>query len=178
MPQCLSNISKNIFLWPKSLRNYTISLTLTIKGGLRSHPLCRLAHQVLLRAKETLLSLRALHIHEVQNLGAECCEGRGWGLHHKKPPDSSRGDTIYNRPELWKLWAWPLRGINCWTKISQLKLFRPFWTLELPPLANVMPWSGDCSPYGEMKGLRTQLTAVGISSGYSSIPFFCRSCTF
>ncbi len=53
---------------------------------------------------------------------------------------SQAGDSIFHpHPELWKLWAWPLRGPSSYTQVSQPRLLRPFFTQELPPRGNFMP---------------------------------------
>ncbi len=53
---------------------------------------------------------------------------------------SQAGGSIFHpQPELWKLWAWPLRGPSSWTQVSQPRLLRPFSTSELPPRGKCMP---------------------------------------
>ncbi|KAA0701345.1 hypothetical protein E1301_Tti024361 [Triplophysa tibetana] len=56
------------------------------QGGLRSRPLCKLAHQVLLWSQEKFLSIRATYIPGVQNVGADMLSRQGlrpgeWRLH-------------------------------------------------------------------------------------------------
>ncbi len=81
--------------------------------------------------------------------GAPCQEG---------PSVPSRGLDISPHPELWRLWAWPLRGPSS-PQVSQPRLLRPFYTPELLPWGNFMPWSGEFSLHGVVTISRTQLTA-------------------
>ncbi len=57
----------------------------------------------------------------------------------KGPSVPSRRLDISPQPELWKLWAWPLRGPSSWTQVSQPRLLRPFYTPDLLPRGNFMP---------------------------------------
>ncbi|XP_032363307.1 uncharacterized protein LOC116675969 [Etheostoma spectabile] len=66
--------------------NTAVVAYLNHQGGLRSRPLCRLAHQILLWSQRRLLSLRAMFIPGLQNQGADLLSRQGlrpgeWRLH-------------------------------------------------------------------------------------------------
>ncbi len=151
------------------------------QGGLRSHPLNKLAHQILVWSQDKFLSLRAIYIPGHLNVGADILSRQGprpgeWRLHpevvkqilrvfgqaqvdlfathqtshcplwyslthpaplgQNDPPiwfsvlislldgslweipvrrdflSQAEGMILHPRPELWKLWVWPLRGRN------------------------------------------------------------------
>ncbi len=57
--------------------NMSVVLYLNHQGGLRSRPLCRLAHQILLWSKGKLSSLRVMHVPRDQNRGADVLSRQG-----------------------------------------------------------------------------------------------------
>ncbi len=66
--------------------NMSVVSYLNHQGGLRSRPLCRLAHQILLWSKGKLSSLRAMYVPGDQNRGADILSRQGlrpgeWRLH-------------------------------------------------------------------------------------------------
>ncbi len=66
--------------------NTTVVSYLNHQGGIRSHPLCRLARNVLLWTQNRFLSIRAVHVPENLNFGVdmlskESLEERKWRLH-------------------------------------------------------------------------------------------------
>jgi hypothetical protein len=66
--------------------NMSVVSYLNHQGGLRSRPLCRLAHQILLWSQRRLSSLRAMYVPGDQNRGADMLSRQGlrpgeWRLH-------------------------------------------------------------------------------------------------
>lgn len=66
--------------------NMSVVAYLNHQGGLRSRPLCRLAHQILLWSQGKLSSVRAMYIPRDQNQGADILSRQGlrpgeWRLH-------------------------------------------------------------------------------------------------
>ncbi len=66
--------------------NTSVVFYINHQGGLRSHPLCKLAGQILLWSQGKLLSLRATYIPGVHNIGADNLSWQGlrpreWRLH-------------------------------------------------------------------------------------------------
>ncbi|XDV51976.1 hypothetical protein PO909_020761 [Leuciscus waleckii] len=66
--------------------NTSVVAYLNHQGGLRSRPLCRLAHQILLWSQGKLSSLRAMYVPRDQNQGADVLSRQGlrpgeWRLH-------------------------------------------------------------------------------------------------
>jgi hypothetical protein len=57
--------------------NTSVVAYLNRQGGLRSRPLCRLAHQIILWSQGKILSIRAMYIPGVQNQGADILSRQG-----------------------------------------------------------------------------------------------------
>ncbi|XP_032365670.1 uncharacterized protein LOC116682766 [Etheostoma spectabile] len=76
-------LGHHVLVWSD---NTAVVAYLNHQGGLRSRPLCRLAHQILLWSQRRLLSLRAMFIPGLQNQGADLLSRQGlrpgeWRLH-------------------------------------------------------------------------------------------------
>ena len=66
--------------------NMSVVSYINRQGGLRSRPLCRLAHQILLWSQDKFLSVRSIYIPGVENMGADILSRQGprpgeWWLH-------------------------------------------------------------------------------------------------
>lgn len=125
--------------------NMAVVSYLNQKGGLRSHPLCRLARIILLWSQNRFLSIRVVHVSGHLNFGTDLFSGQSleqgeWRLHPQMDSvephtrglriwsicsglsveiplrqdllSQARGMTWHPRPDLWKLWAWPLSGVS------------------------------------------------------------------
>ena len=66
--------------------NISVVFYINHQGGLRSRPLCKLAHHILFLSKDKFLSVRAMYIPGVDNVGADTLSRQGprpgeWRLH-------------------------------------------------------------------------------------------------
>ena len=66
-------------------------------------------------------------------------DGSPWEIPIRRDLLSQAGGHLHPRPELWKLWVWPLRGHNSALPVSQPRLWRPSSSPELPLRGNCTP---------------------------------------
>ncbi len=116
------------------------------QGGLRSRRLNRLAQQVLLRAQDKFLSLRAIYIPGHTNVGADLLSRQAvthGGM--ETPPRSSQS----NLGEILRSGGGPL----CFTETAQCPS-TSLWLLQLPWVWTLWPICGPDGVFMEMLGFR------------------------